>query len=770
MTRRTTPGRRALDDHEQATRTRARRPRSRVAAVAALSGVAVIAAAAGVAAPASADPPPGRAYELVSPIDDPSVSVAGLRTDLVPTPGFASEDGDRMIYGSMSGLGSPWSGVSNAMIFGERTATGWRARTATVSLDRGDTPTEAGLGEPFSGLPTPDARSYTFWAGNLGALTLPPGQMLPGIFRATDDGAPSTWLSRPIDGVVPVPYDGVNRVEDEIVANRERSTVAFASRVQLTAGAPSTGVSAVYAWRAGRLELASRMPDGTAASNVFGLACTAVSARDWGQPAVRSLRCNGVAGDGRYVLFRVLSSPAEGVYVRDLQQQATRQITGPAAGRPGVTELAAAARDADRAYFPLGGSGVMQEVNLETGTVVPRPAITGEPYGLSADGRRMLFLESPSGANGNNWTLRFWDGEASPDASVRVGTVGPNAITPTFGDPTQLRVYRSRDGGRTWIFGAVGSLDPVRPNATPDTLQLYRWSVGDAAPRCLSCAPVDGVARTTGINLTVQEVVGTEMVDAPTVQSTNSSFGYSGRSLAQAGRSVSDDGRWILFDSPDRLVAADTNDVRDVYLWDRDAAEGRQLQLVTSGQGLTPSYALDLDRSGRNAFFSTRDGLVPADRNGNYDVYVARTGGGFPSAESCVGEACRPPVIPDPPRGGVGSSNPGGSPQAGAQQGPQRGTPKLRVRSVRTSSQRLTLRVDTPQAGRIRVTGKAVRSTSRAAKRATTYTVRVPLSAATKRSVARGRTVRVHLRVSFTPTGGKKATTVRTSVSVRKGR
>lgn len=761
MTRRTIPEWRALDDDDRAARSRSRLPRHRSAAFAALAGVAAVVGAVAVAAPASADPPAGRAYEIVSPVDDPSGSMAGVRSDLVPMPGFASEDGDRLIYGAVSGLGSPWSGVSNAMIFGQRTATGWRARTATVSVDHGNTPTEIGRSDARDGLPTVDARSYTFWAPNLGAVPVTGSVILPGIYRATDDGTAPVWLTRPIDGVAPLPVEGsLNHVKTGVSANRDRSTLAFASLAPLSAGAPAAGVSAVYASRAGRLELASRLTDGSVVPN-SNLPCIEA---DETLPAVRAARCSPLAGEGRYVLFRVGAS--EGIYVRDLEQQATRQLTGVAVGRPGVSQLAAVGRDGDRAYFSLAGA--MQEANLETGAVVPRPAITGQPFGLSADGRKMLFLASDN-------TLRYWDGESSPGTSVPVGTVGatPVPVSTTAQQAVRLRVYRSQASGRTWIFGAVGSLDPVRPNATPNTLQLYRWSVGDAAPRCLSCAPVDGVARTVGINLTVQEVVGTETLDDPSVLSTafGSSFGDSSRNMAQAGRSVSDDGRWILFDSPDRLVAADTNNVRDVYLWDGDAPDGRQLQLVTSGEGNAPSYALDIDRAGRNAFFSTREGLVPADRNGNYDVYVARTGGGFPeSPASCVGEACRPPVIPDPPRGRVGSGDVGGGPQAGPQQGPQRGTPKLRVRSVRTSPQRLTVRVDTPQAGRIRVTGKAVRSTSRTAKRATTYTVRVPLSAATKRSVARGRTVRVHLRVTFTPTGGKKATVVRTSVSVRKGR
>lgn len=764
--------RRIATDRKRPSVVRGERPLQRAArmrSAGALLAATLTVAGAGTIATASAAPPTDRAYELVSPVDDPSGSIAGLTSPLVPAPAIASADGDRVLYGTVSGLGSPWSGVTNAMVFGSRTANRWAASTATVSLDRGDTPTEIATSEPRGGRLTPDGRSFVFYTGNLGAMPVVPGQRLPGVFRATDDGNPPTWLSRPADGITPVPTSGAtNQVRDNISISRDGDTVAFQANQPLAAGAPSATTSSVYASRNGQVELASRYPDGSAVQSYTELACVVT---EEAQPAVVTSYCSPLAGGGRYVLFRVGSS--DGVYVRDLQQQQTRQLTGTAVGRPGVSNLDAAARDGAHAFFTYGG--VMQEADLaaSTMTVTPRPAITGKPFGLTADGRQMLFLESPSAVNGNSWTLRFWDGAADPDDSIRVGTVGAATVPLSTGGNIRLRVFRSQDAGQTWIFGATGSLDPARPSANGSTLQLYRWSVGDDAPTCLSCQPVDNVARTTGINLTIQEVVGTEMMLDPTVTSTDylADFGFSTRRLSQPGHSVSDDGRWILFDSPDRLVAGDQNNVRDVYLWDRDAPDGKQLQLVTSGQGSTPSYALDLDPTGRNAFFSTRESLLPADRNGNYDVYVARVGGGFPNEEDpCDGEKeCRPPVIPDPPQGPIGSGHLT-PPSEGNKQAVQTGTPKLRVRSVRTTSRRLTVRIDTPRAGKIRVTGKSVRTTSRTAKRAATYTLRVPLSASAQRQVARGRSVKVGLRVAFTATGAKKASAVRTTVTVRKGR
>lgn len=768
--------------------------RSRSASL--LVGMATIGGAGLIAVPTASAVPQGRAYELVSPADDPSGAIGGLTTDLLAAPAISSDDGNTLLYGSGSSVGSSWSGPPNPMIFGYRTPTGWQVRSAMRSLDDGNTPLELASGEAQSGRLTPDGSSFVFGVpGNFGATPVPPGSSVTGVFRSRNADDTPDWLSQPLDGISPLQAP-TNILTVSTSSNRDADVVTFSSTARLMAIAPPSGTSAVYAVYNGELQLVSRMPDDTPATQPAFLANTSnANAGAVNPPAV--IQRNQLAGNGRFVLFRLGGNENQGaLYVRDLQEQETRQLSG---GLPGATEVTASmqtawgaanqnvaadavtvpvgalafgARDGARAFFRgqrnVAVAAFLYEADLESGTVTPRPALTGAPLGLSPDGGRMLFLEPPStGSAAGDWTLRFWDA-TNPGTSVAVGTI-TSPSTATFG---RARVFRSSPDGSTWIFTAIGSPDPLRPNVTPTTQQLYRWKVGEAAPTCLSCEPVDGVARTSGVNLTVQEGIATEKFVSPTTAGvpTETATGLAKRKLSQPGHSVSDDGRWILFDSPDRLVDQDTNNVRDVYLWDGDAPAGERLALVTSGEGNTPSYALDLDPTGTNAFFATREGLVPADRNENYNVYSARIGGGFPgSPTSCVGEACRPPVIPDPPTGHVGSQG-AGPVSTGRRQPVQSGTPTFRVRSVRTSSRRLTVRVTTPKAGRIRISGKQVRTTSRTAKRATTYTVRVPLTASARRSVATKGRLKVALRVRFTPAGAKKSTTVNTSVSVKRGR
>lgn len=776
-------------------------PSSVVARSVGLLGVVGVAASAAMAPVATAaGPPPGRAYELVSPADDPSAAIAGVSTEAYPMPGRASSDGDRLIYGAGSVIGSNWSGPANPMIFGQRTDKGWTARTAVRSLDQGDTPTELTIHEVRGGWLTDAGDELVFGMRPLQSITdwLGAGTALA-FYRSLDADVAPEWLSAPNAGMQPAYGLGGIATTAE-----DTKTVVVTSSAPLTADAPAMGTAAVYARRrGGDWQLISRLPDNSlpAAGAQLANGGPITDPHNAGNAPAVSMR-NQVTADGRFVLFRAGASvTSAALYVRDLDNNVTHQLSGGGSGAPTnavslgtnwgaagqanisvptytvVAGLVSAARDGKYAYFNARpnttAAAVLYQADLASGVVTPQPELNGPPLGLSPDGRRVIFLRPPpGGTNVGNWTLRYWDMD-NPGTSVLIGTIPATGTNMPSGKAIGLaRVYRSLESGTSWVFTAMGNLDPARPsNAPAATQQLYRWAVGDSAPTCLSCVSTDNVARTSGVNLNEQEGLLTERFTAPTASILAVTTNYNKTKLAQPGRSISDDGRWLLFDSPDRLVSEDTNDVRDVYLWDRDADPAEQLQLVSSGVGPSPSYAIDLDPSGRTAFFSTRDGLVPADDDGAYDVYAARIGGGFPEApdDSCVAEGCREPVLTPPADDPIVSNRLVPVPQ-GPQQAAQPGSPKLRVRAVRTTSRWLKLRVDTPKAGRIRVSGARVRTTTRTAKRAATYTVQVPLNATAQRLVARGRTVKVSLRVQFTPSGAKKSSQASTSVSIKKGR
>jgi hypothetical protein len=125
-------------------------------------------------------------------------------------------------------------------------------------------------------------------------------------------------------------------------------------------------------------------------------------------------------------------------------------------------------------------------------------------------------------------------------------------------------------------------------------------------------------------------------------------------------RYLSDDGSRVFFESPDPLAASDQNGLRDVYEFERVGSHSCVAQssafvpatsgclfLISSGSSSDESYFVDASADGRDAFFTTRSPLVGWDRNGDFDVYDAREGGGLPGpqpgSQPCEGESCKPP-------------------------------------------------------------------------------------------------------------------------------
>lgn len=130
---------------------------------------------------------------------------------------------------------------------------------------------------------------------------------------------------------------------------------------------------------------------------------------------------------------------------------------------------------------------------------------------------------------------------------------------------------------------------------------------------------------------------------------------------------LSADGARVFFQTPDPLVAADTNgdlscpafgghpgqhDLRgpgrcqDVYEWEAVGsgsckvveANGGCLYLLSTGQSGSPSYFVGASKDGSNAFIATDSQLVPVDRDQATDVYDLREEGGLASQQ------VRPPV------------------------------------------------------------------------------------------------------------------------------
>jgi hypothetical protein len=147
--------------------------------------------------------------------------------------------------------------------------------------------------------------------------------------------------------------------------------------------------------------------------------------------------------------------------------------------------------------------------------------------------------------------------------------------------------------------------------------QIYRHSAGSGAVECASCA-------TTGAAST------------------------SDTTLAPYGLNLTDDGR-VFFTSKESLVLSDTNGKLDAYQWSGGLAVG----LISTGRSLSDSGLLSVSSDGKNAFFFTRDSLVPKDENAaSVKIYTARANGGYVQTIKGPGcaaaDECRGPGTPQP--------------------------------------------------------------------------------------------------------------------------
>jgi hypothetical protein len=126
--------------------------------------------------------------------------------------------------------------------------------------------------------------------------------------------------------------------------------------------------------------------------------------------------------------------------------------------------------------------------------------------------------------------------------------------------------------------------------------------------------------------------------------------------------SLSDDGRFVFFSTPDALVVGDTNGRQDAYEYDFDSG---QVSLISTGKSTSDSYFVDASADGANVFFATKEQLVGWDVDTSTDLYDARINGGFPNPAApppvCGGSACQGPLTGAPPSVSPGSSASGGS-------------------------------------------------------------------------------------------------------------
>jgi hypothetical protein len=170
--------------------------------------------------------------------------------------------------------------------------------------------------------------------------------------------------------------------------------------------------------------------------------------------------------------------------------------------------------------------------------------------------------------------------------------------------------------------------------------EAYLYVPATATLTCASCNPSG--ARATG---------------AAVLPATRANGSGPNATRAYKPRALSANGTRLFFESPDPLVATDTNATRDVYQWQAQGSGSCQraggcVALISDGRAAGGARFLDASADGSDAYFLTAASLVAVDPGLN-DIYDARVGGGYPTPIvpiACLGDACQPvPSAPDDP-------------------------------------------------------------------------------------------------------------------------
>jgi hypothetical protein len=327
------------------------------------------------------------------------------------------------------------------------------------------------------------------------------------------------------------------------------------------------------------------------------------------------------SADGTKALFEVREGTLEGRLFEFSLGGATREVAGKVIG------LAAASEDLSRIYF------VSEEA------LAPE-ATAGRPNLYLDEGGQKNFVATLSrtdvGAN--------LPSDADPEGVFHAARATPDGSALAFISTEPLSGYDNTDQQSKL---SCGERDGSREGTCDSEVFLYEAEAGKLV--CVSCNP--GGARPRGRVVQVTGNRGTLDTAASLAMPTTSLY---------LPRSLSANGKRLLFNSFDPLVPGDDNGAEDAYEWEAassraeceekgaelylPAAEGC-LSLISSGQSAEDSELLDASESGDDAFFATSASLLARDP-GLIDIYDARVGGGFPEPPpppKCQGETCKPP-------------------------------------------------------------------------------------------------------------------------------
>ncbi|MDW5598396.1 hypothetical protein VSS74_28815 [Conexibacter stalactiti] len=669
-----------------------------------LTAAVAVAGAAALPGAAAAELPDGTAYELVSPLASRGIDVSTH---------WAWGDGDRAVLGS-------WTADPRGLTVASRTAAGWQAERRDL------TPPGAWIFFPPTFLDGTDDLSRMVVAYHA-EPNIAPNQLgirqPDGSWTKVGSGVRYAGSSADVERVVVVPYWGATPYPEI---------------------ADPTGV---FLWERGQVA-AIGGDDARVAT------CGAIVA-DGGGTGV--LGQSGISADGRSVVLTSNSCPDPDAgttiesHVLLWRDGHTVDLSAPASGSDGAAAYVGNAADGSAVFFrtalaldPADANGAEDVYRYDvasgartrvTGAATDAAAATLTSAISSDDGRRLWFATSLPGDEDELWV--WSDGEGARSIARVHDEDGsapePFAFQRTAGwaaaDLTQL----TADGA---VIAWTGS---GRFAGNGDGRKEVFRATADGALACVSCDEESSAVTRSGAE-----------------------FGSPPTDFAGPTPRISADGAAVYFQTTEAHDSLDWNNEFDVYRW-RDGA----LTLISSGQSGTTGTLAGVSPRG-DAFFATTAKLLPWIDDHHRKLYVARAGGGLPApvdpTANCVGDLCQGDAVVPAPETPTGSEQFRG---AGDAEQPEPPTAAIKLAKVTAAGKRrlaaggtLTVAVRATTAGRVAATlriraGKRWTTADTAATtlaKAGTARLRVRLSSAARRQLARRGALRVRLDV--TQTGG----------------
>jgi Fibronectin type III domain len=239
--------------------------------------------------------------------------------------------------------------------------------------------------------------------------------------------------------------------------------------------------------------------------------------------------------------------------------------------------------------------------------------------GASA-GRPNLYLKR---ADGSGWAPSVFIATLSPQDNNTQDASGKGVWSPVL----NRRIAEATPNGHDLVFASHEELTGYNSVGLPE---VYVYDSDTLKLTCASCSPSG------------EQPAGGEL---PLPTTANAHYML---------RWISADGNRVFFNDSSPLVPDDSNGRQDVYEWERHGAGDCELSsgclsLLSGGTSTADSYFVGTSLNGDDVFVVTRAQLLPADQNGNADLYDIRVGGARqPSPPACSGSGCQgvPPGQP----------------------------------------------------------------------------------------------------------------------------